>query len=203
LAIPTSLVGTFACMYAMGFTINNFTMIGLILAVGIVVDDAVVVHENIFRHMEEFGRSSTEAAASATSEIALAVVATTLSLVVVFAPIAFMGGQVGRFLSCFGYVVGFSVLMSMFVSFTMTPMLCGRFLKLEHGSSSKSGAIWRALEGGYVAMLGWSIRHRWAVVLAAVLVLFSTPLLFAVVGKDFVPKDDQSEFEVAVTLPEG
>lgn len=203
LSIPTSLVGTFACMYAMGFTINNFTMIGLILAVGIVVDDAVVVHENIFRHMEEYGRSAKEAAATATSEIALAVVATTLSLVVVFAPIAFMGGQVGRFLSCFGYVVGFSVMMSMFVSFTMTPMLCGHFLKLEHGSSSKGGFIWRALENGYVALLGWSIRHRWAVVLAALAVLFSTPVLFGVVGKDFVPKDDQSEFEVAVTLPEG
>ncbi len=203
LSIPTSLVGTFACMYAMGFSINNFTMIGLILAVGIVVDDAVVVHENIFRHMEEYGRGAREAAASATGEIALAVVATTLSLVVVFAPIAFMGGQVGRFLSCFGYVVGFSVLMSMFVSFTMTPMLCGRFLKLEHGKSSKGGIVWRSLEGAYVALLGWSIRHRWAVVLAAFGVLFSTPVLFAVVGKDFVPKDDQSEFEVAVTLPEG
>jgi len=123
--------------------------------------------------------------------------------VVVFAPIAFMGGQVGRFLSCFGYVVGFSVLMSMFVSFTMTPMLCGRFLKLEHGKSSKGGIIWRSLEAGYVALLGWSIRHRWVVVLAALGVFFSTPVLFAVVGKDFVPKDDQSEFEVAVTLPEG
>jgi HAE1 family hydrophobic/amphiphilic exporter-1 len=178
-------------------------MIGLILAVGIVVDDAVVVHENIFRHMEEYGRGAKEAAATATSEIALAVVATTLSLVVVFAPIAFMGGQVGRFLSCFGYVVGFSVMMSMFVSFTMTPMLCGHFLKLEHGSSSKGGFIWRALENGYVTLLGWSIRHRWAVVLAALAVFFSTPVLFAVVGKDFVPKDDQSEFEVAVTLPEG
>jgi HAE1 family hydrophobic/amphiphilic exporter-1 len=204
LAIPTSLVGTFACMYAMGFTINNFTMIGLILAVGIVVDDAVVVHENIFRHMEEKGLPARAAAASATREIALAVVATTLSLVVVFAPIAFMGGQVGRFLSCFGYVVGFSVLMSMFVSFTMTPMLCSRFLKLEKGhKTSKSGPIWRLVENVYVGLLGWSLRHRWAVVLAVLGVILSTPVLFAVVGKDFVPKDDQSEFEVAVTLPEG
>jgi hydrophobic/amphiphilic exporter-1 (mainly G- bacteria), HAE1 family len=203
LSIPTSLVGTFACMYAMGFSINNFTMIGLILAVGIVVDDAVVVHENIFRHMEEYGRGAAEAAASATGEIALAVVATTLSLVVVFAPIAFMGGQVGRFLSCFGYVVGFSVLMSMFVSFTMTPMLCGRFLRLEQGTSSKAGFVWRGLEWSYVGMLGWSLRHRAVVVVAALAVLFSTPVLFATVGKDFVPKDDQSEFEVAVTLPAG
>jgi len=204
LAIPTSLVGTFAFMYGMGFTINNFTMIGLILAVGIVVDDAVVVHENIFRHMEEGGLSALQAASRATSEIALAVVATTLSLVVVFAPIAFMGGQVGRFLNCFGFVVGFSVLTSMAVSFTMTPMLCSRFLKLEKGhAGSKQGFIWRLIEGGYAGLLGWSLRHRWVVVLLVVGVLLSTPLLFRAVGKDFVPKDDQSEFEVTITLPEG
>jgi HAE1 family hydrophobic/amphiphilic exporter-1 len=154
--------------------------------------------------MEEKGLPARAAAASATREIALAVVATTLSLVVVFAPIAFMGGQVGRFLSCFGYVVGFSVLMSMFVSFTMTPMLCSRFLKLEKGhAASKSGPVWRLIENGYGGLLGWSLRHRWAVVLAVLGVILSTPLLFAAVGKDFVPKDDQSEFEVAVTLPEG
>jgi HAE1 family hydrophobic/amphiphilic exporter-1 len=204
LSIPTSLVGTFAFMYAMGFSINNFTMIGLILAVGIVVDDAVVVHENIFRHMEERGLTGRAAASAATREIALAVVATTLSLVVVFAPIAFMGGQVGRFFSCFGYVVGFSVLMSLFVSFTMTPMLCSRFLVVEAGhTASKEGRVWRLIEGTYTAVLGWSLRHRPAVVLLALAVLFCTPVLFALVGKDFVPKDDQSEFEVAVTLPEG
>ncbi len=223
LAIPTSLVGTFAFMYGMGFTLNSFTMLGMILAVGIVVDDAVVVHENIFRHMEEKGLSAWQAAGTATREIALAVVATTLSLVVVFAPIAFMGGQVGRFLSCFGWVVGFSVLMSLFISFTMTPLLCSRFLNVgrslrerqgdsrsasptltEDGhKSSKSGLVWRSIENGYVAILGWSLRHRWAVVLMCVFVLFSTPLLFALVGKDFVPRDDQSEFEVAITLPEG
>ncbi len=203
LSIPTSLIGTFAFMQAMGFSINNFTMLGLILAVGIVVDDAVVVHENIFRHMEEKGLSAWEAASSATREIALAVVATTLSLAVIFAPIAFMGGQVGRFLSCFGWVVGFSVLMSMFVSFTLTPMLCSRFLRADPGHSSKAGITWQLIEGSYAWALGWSLRHRWAVVLAAGVVLFSTPVLFAVVGKDFVPKDDQSEFEVAITLPEG
>lgn len=204
LAIPTSLVGTFAFMYAMGFTINNFTMIGLILAVGIVVDDAVVVHENIFRHMEENGLDGWSAASVATKEIALAVLATTLSLVVVFAPIAFMGGQVGRFLSCFGWIVGFSVMMSMFISFTMTPMLCARFLILEHDSAgSKDGVLWRAIEGSYLGALAWALRHRWATLAGAFGVLFLTPLLFQKVGKDFVPKDDQSEFEVAITLPEG
>lgn len=205
LAIPTSMVGAFAFMYAMGFTINNFTMIGLILAVGIVVDDAVVVHENIFRHMEEYGRSAWEAARTATAEIAMAVVATTMSLVVVFAPIAFMGGQVGRFFSCFGYVVGFSVLLSMCISFTMTPMLCARFLKLEsgHGGGSKNGFFWRLIENSYIGMLAWSLRHRWVLILVAFGLLFSTPMLMGLIGFDFVPKDDQSEFEVVVTLPEG
>ncbi|MFO0809796.1 MAG: efflux RND transporter permease subunit [Gemmataceae bacterium] len=204
LAIPTSLVGSFAFMQAMGFSINNFTMLGLILAIGIVVDDAVVVHENIFRHMEEKGLSAWEAASSATREIALAVIATTLSLVVVFAPIAFMGGQVGRFLSCFGWVVGFCVMASLFVSFTMTPMLCSRYLKAEdaeHGS--KSGRMWKAIESTYMTTLGFSLRHRWIIVLASLVVFVSTPVLFAIVGKDFVARDDQSEFEVAVTLPEG
>lgn len=203
LSIPTSLVGTFAFMDLMGFSINNFTMLGLILAVGIVVDDAVVVHENIFRHMEERGLSAWEAASSATREIALAVLATTLSLMVIFAPIAFMGGQVGRFLSCFGWIVGFSVMMSMFISFTMTPMLCSRFLKAEEGFSSKGGFIWRAIENSYAWTLGWALQHRWLTLLLSLGVLASTPILFGIVGKDFVPQDDQSEFEVAMTLPEG
>ena len=128
-AVPTSIVGTFAFMDAMGFSLNNMTLLGLILAVGVVIDDAVVVLENVFRHMEEEGRTAWEAASSATKEIALAVLATTLSLAVIFAPIAFMSGQVGRFFNSFGFVVGFSVLLSMVVSFTLTPMLCARFLK--------------------------------------------------------------------------
>ncbi len=201
LSIPTSLIGAFAFMDFMGFSINNFTMIGLILAVGIVVDDAVVVHENIFRHMEEKGLTAMQAAISATSEIAGAVVATTLSLVVVFAPIAFMGGMVGRFFSSFGFVVGFSVLMSMFVSFTMTPMLCSRFLKpLGH---SGRGWFWQLIENSYIAVLGWSLKHRWVMVMLAFAVLFTTPVLFGIVGKNFVPKDDQSEFLISATLPEG
>jgi len=201
LAIPTSIIGTFAFMYGMGFTLNNISMLGLILAVGIVVDDAVVVHENIFRHMEEYGLSAWEAASRATREIALAVVATTLSLLVIFLPIAFMGGRVGRFFSCFGYIVGFSVLASLAVSFTMTPMLCSRFLKPLGGHGP--GRVALLIEKSYLAMLGWSLRHRWAVVVLTLLVLGSTPVLFATVGKDFIPKDDQSEFEVAMTLPEG
>jgi HAE1 family hydrophobic/amphiphilic exporter-1 len=124
LAIPMSMAPTFAFMSYMGFTLNNITMLGLILAIGIVIDDAVVVHENIFRHMEEFGRPAMEAARSATSEIASAVMATTVSLLVIFIPVAFMQGRIGRFFNSFGFTVGFAILMSLFVSFTMTPMLC-------------------------------------------------------------------------------
>src|SRR4029078_12744916 len=111
-AVPTSIIGTFAFMDVMGFSLNNMTLLGLILAVGIVIDDAVVVLENVFRHREQYGKSGWEAASSATKEIALAVLATTLSLAVIFAPIAFMSGQVGRFFNSFGFVVGFAILMS-------------------------------------------------------------------------------------------
>lgn len=149
LSIPTSMIATFAFMELMGFTINNITMLGLILAIGIVVDDAVVVHENIFRHMEEYGLSAREAAASATAEIALAVVATTLSLLVIFIPVIFMGGRVGRFFVSFGYVVAFSILMSMMISFTMTPAaLLAAFLKAEDGHAAtkggRCGGWWKA-----------------------------------------------------------
>jgi HAE1 family hydrophobic/amphiphilic exporter-1 len=204
LAIPMSMVPTFAFMAIMGFTLNNITMLGLILAIGIVIDDAVVVHENIFRHMEEFGRSAREAARTATGEIVSAVVATTLSLLVIFVPVAFMDGRVGRFFNSFGFTVGFAVLMSMLISLTLTPMLCSRFLKLEAGhKSSRSGFFSRLLERGYLAILRFSLRHRWLVVLTALGVFASTPFVFGLIGKDFVPRDDQSEFEVAMTLPEG
>lgn len=204
LSIPTSMIATFAFMDFMGFTINNITMLGLILAIGIVVDDAVVVHENIFRHMEEYGLSAREAAASATAEIALAVVATTFSLLVIFIPVIFMGGRVGRFFVSFGYVVAFSILMSMMISFTMTPALCSRFLKAEDGhAATKGGPVWRLVEGFYMGALRFSLRHRWLIVLLSVGVFASTPTLMKIVGKDFVPRDDTSEFEVVVTLPEG
>jgi len=202
-AVPTSIIGTFAFMDFRGLTLNNMTLLGLILAVGIVIDDAVVVLENVFRHIEEYGKTAWEAASSATREIALAVLATTLSLAVIFAPIAFMGGQVGRFFNSFGIVVGFAILLSLVVSFTLTPMLCARLLRptrsAGHGEAARRGLLTRA----YVAILGWSLRHRWVIVAATAASFLSTPFLFYLVGSDFVPKDDQSEFEVALTLKEG
>lgn len=204
LSIPASIVGTFAFMYYMGYTLNNIVMIGLILAVGIVIDDAVVIHENIFRHMEEYGRPALEAASTATREIALAVVATTMSLLVIFVPVIFMQGRIGRFFSSFGATVAFAIFMSMCVSFTMTPMLCSRFLVMDaRHKGSKAGRVWRAVDGGYGLLLRWSLRHRWVLVLACVGLLWIVPSLFRIVGFDFIPRDDQSEFQVAITMPEG
>jgi hydrophobic/amphiphilic exporter-1 (mainly G- bacteria), HAE1 family len=204
LAIPASIIATYAFMYWMGYTLNNMTMLGLILAIGIVIDDAVVINENIFRHMEEHGSTPMEAAGAATKEIALAVSATTLSLLVIFIPVVFMGGRIGRFFSSFGGTVAFAIAISWFVSFTMTPMLCSRFLKLKkkHGSS-KDNWLWRAIDGFYGWILGWSLRHRWVIVVTTVSMLVLTVFLFRIVGFDFIPRDDQSEFEVAITLPEG
>lgn len=206
LAVPTSIIGAFAFMDFMGFSLNNMTLLGLIVAVGLVIDDAVVVLENIVRHIEEEGRTAWEAASTATKEIALAVLATTLSLAVIFAPIAFMSGQVGRFFNSFGFVVGFTVLLSMVVSFTLTPMLCARLLRSKpHGTAAHAhtGGVWNAITRLYIRVLRWSLRHRWVIVAATIACFLATGPLFTLVGTDFVPKDDQSEFEIAITLPEG
>ncbi len=209
LAIPTSIIPTFLFMHWMGFTLNNITMLALILAIGIVIDDAVVVHENIFRHMEENGLDAVAAARKGTDEIALAVLATSLSLVVIFLPVAFMGGMVGRFFSSFGMTVAFAIVMSLFVSFTLTPMLCAYFLKLEKkqqgsgGHGSKDGWIYRAVDKLYGAVLGWSLRWRFVIVIVCVLVILSTGPIAGMMGVNLVPRDDQSEFQVSFITPEG
>lgn len=207
LAIPTSIIPTFLFMQYMGFTLNNITMLGLILAIGIVIDDAVVVHENIFRHMEENGLDAMTASSIGTKEIALAVLATSLSLVVIFVPVAFMGGMVGRFFSSFGLTVAFSILMSLFVSFTLTPMLCSRFLKLEKKEDghvgSKSGWVYIVVERFYGACLRWSLRHRWMTIGVCVLIVISTVPIAMNIGVNLVPRDDQSEFQVGFITPEG
>ncbi len=212
LAIPTSIVPTFLFMKYMGFTLNNITMLALILAIGIVIDDAVVVHENIFRHMEEDGMDGMSAARLGTREIALAVLATSLSLVVIFVPIAFMGGIVGRFFSSFGLTVAFAVMMSLFVSFTLTPMLCSRFLKLEPRpasgeraahAGSKSGLVYRLIDGSYGLVLQTAMRHKVLVVLLTVGVIVCTVPIGRAMGISLIPRDDQSEYEVSVTTPEG
>lgn len=207
LAIPTSIVPTFLFMYIMGFSLNNITMLALILAIGIVIDDAVVVHENIFRHMEENGLGAMEAARIGTREIALAVMATSLSLVVIFLPVAFMKGMVGRFFASFGVTIAFAILMSLFVSFTLTPMLCSRFLKLNPAETghakSKSGWLYRLIDRLYGRALEFSLRRRWVVMLACLLVVASTMPIQMALGVNLIPRDDQSEFHVSVITPEG
>jgi hydrophobic/amphiphilic exporter-1 (mainly G- bacteria), HAE1 family len=203
-AIPTSIISTFTLMRYMGFTLNNITMLGLVLAVGIVIDDAVVILENIFRHIEERGEKPMSAAATATREISLAVMATTLSLIVIFLPIAFMGGIIGRFFRSFGVTVAFSIAVSLLVSFTLTPMLSSRFLKPKQaGHTAKEGWFYSLIDRGYGASLRWSLRHRWLIMVIGAVTVASTWPLLDNIGKTFIPLDDQSEFEVIIQTPGG
>src|SRR5690349_12542295 len=202
-AIPTSIVSTFTFMHYMGFTLNNLTMLGLVLAVGIVIDDAVVVLENVFRHVEEEGESPMRAASIGTAEIALAVMATTLSLVIIFLPVAFMAGRVGRFFHSFGLTVAVAILVSMLVSFTLTPTLSARVLRRLPPERAHGGRLYRLFERAYVRLLAWSLAHRWAIVLLAIATVASTVPLIRIVGKTFLPLDDQSEFEITIRTPGG
>ncbi|PWU01690.1 MAG: AcrB/AcrD/AcrF family protein [Terriglobia bacterium] len=206
-AIPTSIISAFALIAAMGFTLNMITMLALTLMVGVVIDDAIIVLENIYRYMEEKGKTAYQAAMDGTKEIGLAVLATTMSLLAVFLPVGFMGGIVGRFMSSFGFTCAFAIAVSLLVSFTLTPMLCSRFVKPAKqsgsGHSSKDSAFFRFLDGHYTSMLEWSMAHRKSVVAISVVVVLSIPPLFMVVGKNFFPQDDQSQFNVLLRLPEG
>jgi HAE1 family hydrophobic/amphiphilic exporter-1 len=280
LAIPTSIIATFGLMAALGYTLNMITMLALTLMVGIVIDDAIVVLENIYRFIEEKGMPPFQAAIEGTREIGLAVMATTLSLLAVFLPVGFMGGIVGRFMSSFGLTASFAIAVSLIVSFTLTPMLAARFIKRKRrhlsagvGSSpsqgeastfvadesrvlaggadnrmdegeaettvgaelvpaistsegygqgqalplqtaeadegrrkprnSKEGRFYRPIDRAYTAMLKWSMAHRWVMVGLCLLVIVSIVPLFMFVGKNFLPVDDQSQFEINVRAPEG
>lgn len=207
LAIPTSIIGTFTVMKALDFSLNNMTMLALSLATGIVIDDAIVVLENIFRYVEEKGVTPKEAAVAATAEIGLAVMATTLSLVVIFVPVAFMTGQVGRYFFSFGITSAAAILISMFVSFTLTPALCGRFLRKEDArsdhSTTKSGGVYGWVDRFYGTMLEWSLGHRPVMIGIAAIVVASAVFLYPRVGKELVPDDDQGEFNINVRLPTG
>jgi HAE1 family hydrophobic/amphiphilic exporter-1 len=285
LAIPTSIIATFGLMAALGYTLNMITMLALTLMVGIVIDDAIVVLENIYRFIEEKGMPPFQAAIEGTKEIGLAVMATTLSLLAVFLPVGFMGGIVGRFMSSFGLTASFAVAVSLIVSFTLTPMLAARFIKRKKPQSvspgvgsvpsegdasalladesrvvagaperqahdevareeelgkwmegddakhapaavahahaadaeahagderepkkahnSKDGRFYRPVDRAYTAMLRWSMSHRWAIVGLCLLVILSIVPLFMFVGKNFLPVDDQSQFEINMRAPEG
>jgi hydrophobic/amphiphilic exporter-1 (mainly G- bacteria), HAE1 family len=206
-AIPTSIIATFGLIWYMGFTLNLMTMLALTLSVGIVIDDAIVVLENIYRFIEEKHDDQFRAAIDATQEIGLAVLATTLSLVAIFVPVGFMGGIVGKFMKSFGLTMAFAIMVSLLVSFTLTPMLSARWLKVKrHGADShgsKDSRVFHAIDLFYTRLLEWSMNHRAIVAGVAVLVLLSTIPLFSMANKNFMPQDDQSEFEINLRAPEG
>src|SRR5204863_522259 len=169
------------------------TMLALTLSVGIVIDDAIVVLENIYRFVEEKHEAKVEAAIDATKEIGLAVLATTLSLVAIFVPVGFMGGIVGRFMKSFGLTMAFAIMVSLLVSFTLTPMLAARWLKVDRATkrTSKDSRVFHALDVAYTRTLEWAMAHR-----------ASVPL-FKMTNTAFMPSDDQAEFEVNLRAPEG
>ena len=226
-AIPTSIIATFTLLKAMDFTLNNMTLLALTLAVGIVIDDAIVVLENIVRYIEEKGFEPKRAAIEATQEITLAVVATTISLVIIFVPIAFMTGYARRYVNQFGWTMAFSVMVSMLVSFTLTPMLSSRMLKRlakkrglpspdagegpdqqvapvpTEGHTSKDARFFGWTDRLYGRLLNWSLNHRAVVIVIAIATFGLTFPLNAAVGRDWIPPDDQSELNLSMNLPEG
>ncbi len=212
LAIPISIVGTFALMYVVGFTLNLITLLALALAVGIVIDDAIVVLENIVRFIEEKRQKPFVAAVLATRDIGLAVIATTLSLMAVFLPVAFMSGIVGRFLQSFGVTMAFAIAVSLFVSFSLTPMLAARWLPgpVPEGQDRKKSFLerfvdrfYRPIERLYSSILKWVMGHRWVVLVACAATFGSCVPLAGAVPKGFQPENDLAEFEVNVRAPEG
>ena len=219
-AIPTSIVATFTLLRVMDFTLNNMTLLALTLAVGIVIDDAIVVLENIVRYIQEKGYEPKRAAIEATKEIMLAVLATTLSLVIIFVPIAFTTGYARRYLNQFGWTMAFSVMVSMLVSFTLTPMLCSRLLGRMRGKAGDAPAAHQGpadsraaaaednrffawIDGIYGKLLEWALDHRRTVGWVAAATLALTFPLNALVGRDFIPADDQSELTVVFDAPVG
>jgi len=218
IAIPASVISTFGMMRALNFTLNSVTMLALVLMVGVVIDDAIVVLENIFRFVEEKRISPMRAAKEATADIGLAVMATTFSLVVIFLPVSFMSSISGRFLYQFGITAAVAVLVSLLVSFTLTPMMSARLLRAEDAASghapghhhdtladagSRKG-FYAFIDRSYTWMLRLSMRHRLAVTLIAVAVALSSIPLYRVVKQEYTPSNvDEAEFDVNVTAPEG
>ncbi|MFM2448578.1 MAG: hypothetical protein RIS44_1028 [Pseudomonadota bacterium] len=212
LTLPIALIGTFLFMYVLGFTINTITMMALSLCVGLLIDDAIVVRENIVRHIH-MGKSARQAALDGTSEIGLAVLATTLSIVAVFLPIGFMGGIVGKFFHEFGLTIVAAVLISMFVSFTLDPMLSSVWHDPPSPSAWYRNTLGRVtsafdhfttwLSGRYQAILAWSLRHKLATLAIALATFVGSFGLIPLLGAEFVPKADLSETTINFYTPVG
>jgi multidrug efflux pump len=211
LAIPASIIATFAIMYFLGFSINNFTLLALTIAIGIVVDDAIIVLENAFRHQEELHESPEQAAVNGTNEIGFAVIATTIALVAVFTPLGFLRGSTGRLLSEFGIAVAGAVVISGFVALTLTPMLCAKILRMSHSHGELFQTFERgfnALSERYAGLLERAVRHRVAVIVGTVAVVAASIFVFLIfpptrLQNELIPDDDRGFFLVVVRGPEG
>ena len=209
LAIPTSIIAAFGVMWAQDVTLNVISLVALALAVGIVIDDAIIVVENIFRHMEEKGEDAVTASIEGPREIGLAVMATTLSLLAVFVPVAFLSGIVGRFLKSFGLTMAFAIAVSLLVSFTLTPALSARLFRGGHATGFDRklehlvNIFYRPVEAIYMVLLRFAMRHRWLIVLACVGILAAVPTLMRIVQKSFLPPVEEAEFVVNLRTPEG
>ncbi len=206
LSIPVSLFGAVAVMYFFGYTFNTLTLLAMLLLVGVVVDDSIVVLENIHRHRETIDPDPVSAAISGTRQVMFAILASTLTLVAIFAPVAFMGGIIGRFFESFAVVVTFGVLVSLFVALTLTPMLCSRYLSIQ----PKHGRLYHlfdrafaALERGYRRLLELALGHRWKVILLTVATVLSSGFFFDDLGKGFAPEEDEGRFLVFFRAPLG
>ena len=203
LAIPASIIASFALIRAAGFTLNSMTLLGLTLAVGIVIDDAIVVLENIFRHMQEEGLNPFQAAINGTNEVTLAVVATSISLIVIFLPVAFMTGYTQRFIYPFGFTMAFAVMVSLLVSLTLTPMLSARVVRTDGRPHAHAEGSYGRIDAWYRKSIGWSLDHRGVIMaISAVLLLSSIPLSRAI-GRSFMPNEDMGDFQLIIDTPEG
>ncbi len=216
LAIPISLIGTFALMWAAGFTLNMITLLALALAVGIVIDDAIIVLENIFRFVNEKGMKPFPAAVAATKDIGLAVLATTFSLMAVFLPVAFMSGMSGRFMRGFGVTMAFAIGVSLIVAFSLTPSLAARIIRPVPRAADGTAIevrkgllerlvdrLYRPVEVAYMAMLRFVMRHRWVILVASIVALASVVPLMGAVQVSFFPENDEAQFELNVRAVEG
>ena len=209
ISIPCSIVSTFGIMWIAGQTINEISLVALALVVGIVIDDTIIVVENIFKHVEEHGEESFSAAVSGTKEIGPAVMATTLSLLAVFLPVAFMGGMVGKFLKSFGLTMSFAIAISLLISFTLAPALAARLFKnagaswLDRRLEGLVNLFYRPVERFYIWLLGHALSHRWAVVLVAVAAVAACQPMLKMIGKDFMPSNEEAQFAVSIRAPEG
>jgi HAE1 family hydrophobic/amphiphilic exporter-1 len=208
-AIPCSVISTFGMMRALNFTLNSVTMLALVLMVGVVIDDAIVVLENIFRFIEEKRIEPKEAAREATKDIGLAVLATTLSLVVIFLPVSFMSSISGRFLYQFGITAAVAIMVSLLVSFTLTPMMSSRLIRVSdakggHDAPASRSGFYHWIDTGYSHLLAFAMRHRYAVALIALATVLTSIPLYRAVKQEFIPTNvDEAEFEVSVNGPEG